>query len=85
MGKNKKNKIRKKKNGNRNRQKRMMTRDPKVFFKKIGIKPAVKPGEESSIEHVEKEIEKRCSQNVINQVFAQNDACGELRPIDHFH
>jgi SAM-dependent methyltransferase len=85
MGKNNKKKIRKKKNGNRNLQKSIMTTDPKVFFKKIGIRPLVKRGEEGSRDIIEKEVLRRCSQGVINQVFEQYDTECDLMPIDLFH
>jgi len=85
MGKNNKKKIRKKNNGNRKRQKGITTLDPKVFFKKIGIRPLVKPGEEGSRDIIEKEVLKRCSQDVINQVFDQYGTECNLIPFDLFH
>ena len=76
MSKKKKNK--KRFNGNKTISN---SRNPKVFFKKIGIKPIVKPGEEGTIDQMEMEVQKRCGQNTINKVSKVYD---DINPADGF-
>jgi 2-polyprenyl-3-methyl-5-hydroxy-6-metoxy-1,4-benzoquinol methylase len=46
---------------------------PRVFFKKLGIKPIIKPGEEKKSYHIEQEILKRFDQRTVDDFVESFD------------
>jgi len=55
--------------------------NPKVFFKRIGIRQIIKPGEERTRDHLENEVLRRCGQEIYNKVGKIYD---DTRPADCF-
>jgi len=58
---------------------------PKVFFKRIGIRPIAKPEEEGSLENMEKEIQRRFGQDIFNKVAKMYDDENPVSGFDVYH
>jgi SAM-dependent methyltransferase len=81
-------KRKKKRNSRRrigNNKNTFNSNNPKVFFRRIGIKSLVREGEEGTRGHLEQAVIKRCGQNIINQVAAFHDSDDEIDPFCFYH
>jgi 2-polyprenyl-3-methyl-5-hydroxy-6-metoxy-1,4-benzoquinol methylase len=61
------------------------SKNPKVFFKKIGIRPLARPGEEGTIDQMDKEVQRRFGQNTINKVSKVYDDINPPNGFDVYH